>query len=71
MKTNPELLISPRQAQREHLRSYSVSEVYRMCERGEIRAFYEQRGNRRKWSIPVSAILEFQQSLVSVDERQR
>ena len=69
MKNNPELLISPRQAQRLYLQSYSMREVYHMCEIGRIRALYEQR-SRRKWSIPVSAILEFQQNLISNCEQQ-
>jgi hypothetical protein len=70
MKNKPELLVSSRQAREQYLQSYSLREIYRMCERGELRAVYEQRGDRRKWSIPVSAILEFQQSLIPNSDQQ-
>jgi len=69
---DPELMIPPRQVREQYLRSYGLSEIYRLLYLGRIRAAYEQRKNRRKWSIPVSAILEFQQTLIpNIDQQER
>lgn len=60
MKTGKlEQLLSAKKAQELYLSSYSVRAIYQMMETGQLRALFEQRGNRRKWSIPLSAIAEF------------
>ena len=60
----PERLLSVKRAQ-QILGSYSKAEIYRMLYDGELRGFWQQRGVRRHWSIPISSLTEFIERLHS------
>jgi hypothetical protein len=60
-----EKLLSVKQARELYLGSYSKAEIYRMLECGQLRGLWERRGSRRHWSIPLSAIADFLESLHS------
>lgn len=59
MKKKPDQTYSPKQAREKYLGAFSLSEIYRLIERGDLRAFR----HNRKWIIFESAITEFLENM--------